>query len=140
MKIDLKQLPVGNPVSIVESESPEGWDLDLPGVHIFGGSPIEIKALVTRFQDALDIKITLSANCLIQCSRCLEEKESVLRKAIRLDYHISEQDTIVDITEDIRQELMLEYPLQPLCASDCKGLCMKCGRNLNKENCKCVSV
>lgn len=139
MKIDLKQLPAGNPISIVESESPEGLDLDLTGVHILG-SPIEIKALVTRFQDALDLKITLSANCLIQCSRCLEEKESVLRKTIRLDYHISKQDTIVDITEDIRQELMLEYPLKPLCASDCKGLCMKCGGNLNKENCKCVSV
>ena len=138
MKIDLKQLPAGNSISIVESESPEGLDLDLTGVHIL--SSIEIKALVTRFQDALDIKITLGAHCLIQCSRCLEEKESVLCKTIRLDYYISKQDTIVDITEDIRQELMLEYPLKPLCASDCKGLCMKCGENLNKENCKCVSV
>jgi uncharacterized protein len=40
---------------------------------------------------------------------------------------------VVDITDDIRQEIILAYPMIPICQQNCKGLCPVCGQNLNQE-------
>ncbi len=135
MKIDLKQLLEGATVTLVESENPQGLDLEATGIQI--SSPIEIKAQVTKLQDTLDIKIALKTEAALQCSRCLNETDIVISKNMRLDYTITTQDTTIDISEDIRQELMLEYPLKPLCSLECKGLCVTCGKNLNEGPCGC---
>ncbi len=44
----------------------------------------------------------------------------------------------LDITEDIRDMVILSLPMKPLCSDTCKGLCPKCGTNLNEEKCNCV--
>jgi uncharacterized protein len=46
-------------------------------------------------------------------------------------------DFRVDITEPIRQVLILAVPLKPLCAETCRGLCASCGANLNETGCDC---
>ena len=42
---------------------------------------------------------------------------------------------VVDITEDVRQEIILAYPMVPVCQPQCKGLCIECGQNLNLGSC-----
>jgi uncharacterized protein len=44
---------------------------------------------------------------------------------------------VVDITNDIRQEIILAYPMIPICRQTCKGLCAVCGYNLNQGVCHC---
>jgi uncharacterized protein len=41
------------------------------------------------------------------------------------------------IEELLRQYLLLQLPMQPLCRTDCKGLCSHCGQNLNEGQCGC---
>jgi uncharacterized protein len=43
----------------------------------------------------------------------------------------------VDLTEAIRQNLLLDLPMVTICQEDCKGLCPQCGRDLNLGPCKC---
>ena len=45
-------------------------------------------------------------------------------------------DTI-DLSEEVRQSLILEIPNWPLCSEACKGLCPQCGQNLNVADCDC---
>lgn len=52
---------------------------------------------------------------------------------------ISSNTNEVDITSPIRDALILSVPMKKLCRQDCKGLCPKCGVNLNIEKCKCVT-
>ncbi|HLD40656.1 MAG TPA: DUF177 domain-containing protein, partial [Candidatus Omnitrophota bacterium] len=59
-------------------------------------------------------------------------------KDFRLNIAIDKSDTSIDISEDIRQEIILEYPDKPLCEETCLGLCVNCGRNLNEGNCNCA--
>lgn len=47
-----------------------------------------------------------------------------------------EEDEI-DLDAIIRQEVGLLLPVRILCGEDCKGLCHKCGENLNSGSCKC---
>lgn len=136
MKIYLAQLSEDKECVFTFRQEPKELDIDAPGINT--SLPVEIKAEALRIQDRLELTIGLESAVTMQCSRCLRETEFTFTKNFRLDYLLTKQDTAIDITEDVRQELMLEYPLMPLCKPDCKGLCPKCGENLNEGDCKCA--
>jgi uncharacterized protein len=46
-------------------------------------------------------------------------------------------ENILDLAELIRQTLLVELPIKPLCDETCKGLCAQCGKNLNEGACGC---
>ena len=46
-------------------------------------------------------------------------------------------DETIDLSETLREELLLALPLAPLCREDCKGLCARCGKELNAGPCDC---
>ena len=43
----------------------------------------------------------------------------------------------VDLTPLIREQMILALPTRPLCQEDCRGLCPRCGANLNEGDCGC---
>lgn len=98
----------------------------------------------------------------LACDRCLEGFDNLLESTFTvdfelvdqdknnledLDYHCqgSELDTIVldkpeiDVVQVLSQQVLLAMPMKKICSQDCKGLCQKCGANLNneQEKCKC---
>src|SRR5207302_1194432 len=46
-------------------------------------------------------------------------------------------DHTIDLTEALRQHLLLAVDLIPICSDDCRGLCAICGSNLNTTSCNC---
>ena len=50
---------------------------------------------------------------------------------------ISSSLNVIDISEDVRQTVLLSVPLKLLCRDTCKGLCPHCGKNRNVEPCDC---
>jgi len=42
----------------------------------------------------------------------------------------------IDLAPLVREYLLLEVPIKPLCRPDCKGLCVVCGADLNVESCE----
>ncbi len=69
-------------------------------------------------------------------SRGREEAREVELKAADLDVNYFEGPEL-DTTEILMSQLSLEMPMQQLCKPDCKGLCPKCGADLNQGMCKC---
>ena len=80
------------------------------------------------------------------CDRCLTK----VRDAIAIDFDqifykdsSDDEDAYVytdsklDITKAISDEIALGLPTNLLCSPDCKGLCPKCGANLNEQQCNC---
>jgi uncharacterized protein len=54
------------------------------------------------------------------------------------DVQVIAPDTVhIDLAEDVRQMISISVPLKLLCKEDCKGLCPKCGTNLNLGQCAC---
>lgn len=43
----------------------------------------------------------------------------------------------IDLTEMMRQEIILHFPLISVCSKSCRGLCQYCGKDRNKKLCKC---
>lgn len=44
---------------------------------------------------------------------------------------------VLDLTEVVRQRILLTIPMHPLCRPDCAGLCPECGHNMNEGPCQC---
>ena len=43
----------------------------------------------------------------------------------------------LDVEELVRNELIVQWPIRVLCKDDCKGICSRCGANLNIQTCDC---
>ncbi len=48
--------------------------------------------------------------------------------------------TEIDVSQEIRDLVLLSLPFQMFCSPDCKGLCPRCGANLNMEACRCAET
>lgn len=44
---------------------------------------------------------------------------------------------VLDVSEVVRQQLLLNAPMAPVCGEHCRGICPRCGQNLNDGTCKC---
>ena len=89
---------------------------------------------------------------MIPCDRCLEPVEVPFQLSIErtLDMNLTDEERIADLDEQpylqgynldvdqlVRDELLLNLPMKVLCDEDCKGICNRCGANLNHETCDC---
>ena len=86
-----------------------------------------------------DLIVTGSASVPLAtvCARCLDDIR-VPVSVKDLCFHFEKvKDLEVDLTEDVREELLLAIPSCFYCSPDCKGICPMCGANLNHETCSC---
>ncbi len=134
MKIDTRKIPLEG-LTLTEEFSPAELDLDTEVIKLSG--PIKAKAVVSKSYDAVAVALTIEAPMLICCSRCLEEISSGFNKQFELHYAVDKLEPVIDLDPDIREEIILSYPINPLCDVGCKGLCPKCGYNLNQGGCNC---
>ena len=155
MIIDL--ITLGNsPYEFDFSLAPEEIDLDSDEAKLKRAAGV--KGKLTKRIAQTDVEGIISAELKIACARCLETidrqlvipfeavfvtpenytqaKEAEL-KAEDLDVSIFEGNEI-DLTELVREQILLNLPEQVFCKEDCKGLCEKCGANRNLINCNCL--
>jgi len=74
-----------------------------------------------------------------RCSRCGESFSTIVREPSFLRmYSLAGGVQEVDVTPALREALVLRIPIYLLCREDCRGLCSRCGANLNRERCTCA--
>lgn len=109
--------------------------------------------------DKCRISGQINGRLSLSCCRCLELFEMPSIVEIDLLYlpqdsnsreaerEISEDDLTaayyqnneINFSEMVREQFQLILPMKPLCRSDCLGLCLICGLNLNEQRCSCKS-
>lgn len=132
MKIEINRL---QPEPLILEETASAASLDLETDINKFRSPLKIRVEVSKITNAITAKIGLKGIMSLSCSRCLNEFDMGLEKDLLLNYAVDKEQLMLDLNPDIREEIILDYPLKPLCRIDCKGLCPKCGKNLNEGNC-----
>ena len=106
------------------------------------------KGVVTfsRTQQGLLLQGKFSCNADLECVRCLEEYAQPLvweftdlyaftNKSMSESELLVPESGRIDLAPLLREYALLELPIQPICKTDCKGLCPTCGENLNKMDC-----
>ena len=111
------------------------------------------------FKDKQQFRLVGRVQTILEltCSRCLEPFTMPVDQTFDLRYHphaenagegereIEEDDLTtafyendqIDLDHLMREQFYLALPMKPLCRESCRGLCVACGSNLNRETCSC---
>ena len=132
-----------------------------PGDEIAFDGQVEASVyLVRKGRTRVLLEGRLSVVFLLACDRCLEEARFPVDTEFTLDLELVEREDeaalgaehtcshaemdavflyepLVDIGEILKQQVFLAMPARVLCAEDCRGLCPRCGSNLNEAACGC---
>ena len=127
-------------------------DFQFEDIHIAVPPDLELHDLngavrIERTNRGLLAHFHMSAVTLTECVRCLNTFPQPLEVNFTELFVFSSQskneselvvpnDGIIDIAGLVREYMLLEDPIKPLCKPDCKGLCKTCGSNLNEIDCK----
>jgi uncharacterized protein len=155
MMLDMQALK-DCPVHVTLEENAEQLGVAVVGVTLSGMVRAEIEIMQGDGVYFCNGEATCAAQ--IECSRCLEPYPVNLRGDIEFSIQEVADETqvrrdeipdtellvplhaaAVDITTPVREALVLEIPLKPLCREECRGLCPRCGINRNLERCQCVT-
>ncbi len=149
MKIEVFEIPEEG-LNIEMEESPNIEDLIIT-------TPFRAVMHVEKKGSEVFIKGIVNGEIELQCSRCLNFFKMPIRTRFEITYHpieILNKEELVELkrdemevdfyrdglinTEDIiRDQILLNIPMKPLCSEDCKGLCPICGIDLNEKECTC---
>lgn len=156
VKIAVHTLPSGG-THLETAMSPD--ELGMADERAEFGQPVLVRVKLTRMQEDVLAQGRARTRVRMTCSRCLEAIEVPIDAELealyvpqtgpygermgRRDFQCNDErvsfyeEGTVDLTEEIRECLLVELPLKPLCRPDCAGLCPQCGKNLNQGFCDC---
>ena len=158
MKLDLRPLLAGERYLRFDYELPLDISTEDHASFLQGTrfpSPMKVSGDITNTAGYMRMVLTLSVDYETECGRCLApvsgsftldlEKTVAPRKLLedltedRLDEYAIIEDGFLDMDTQLMEQLEMEFPVRFLCHDDCKGLCQKCGKNLNEGQCGCVT-
>lgn len=132
------------------------------GIHLKGDIPLNIDLFqkgyvnsikyikldleILKIDDNFSLRGILEEELELLCSRCLEPFS--YSKKIEIFHRLQKENDLEEDAFLISNEIFKPYdmamelidinlPMKPLCSTDCRGLCIHCGANLNKEGCDC---
>lgn len=149
MKIVIPDIPEeGLFVELEEKISIEGFSVS---------SPVKAQLSVNRAENEVMVTGSLAVELEMECSRCLTGLRQEQDLPVNVVYHPADEigsekhglhdDEMdmgfysgdeLDLDELIKEQILLSVQMKPLCKEDCKGLCPKCGIDLNTATCTCV--
>lgn len=126
---------------------------EVGGMHIETPGGFEYRVTLTNTGEAILLRGTVSTQGTTECGRCLEPAQVDVQAEVQgyflLDpeelkegYEEDEVEVVdangdFDISYNILAAVCYATPFVVLCKDDCKGLCFKCGKNLNEGPCDC---
>mgnify|MGYP001320700804 FL=1 len=128
-----------------------------------GTTKVRGNVMLTRIDRGIWVSGSLAANAYSMCARCLNITECSVDFPMDEEYistieinsgnqisvqknpsaNIKEEEFLLDsrhtldLTEAVRQYVIINLPMKPLCDQNCSGLCSTCGANLNQHICDC---
>ena len=147
MRLDLREV-IHTPGAVKAFAFP----LDLSQLEFYGQFPIvrpvEVEGRVVNHAGALTLEGTAHSRLELACDRCGQpfsrDKTVSLNALLSPDGEEGEEGELIplengqlDLDEAAATAFVLGMYTKNLCSDDCKGLCAKCGANLNREPCRC---
>lgn len=124
------------PVELSGEEPPEMLDLG-PTDAFRAVSPVKYRLRGCKVTGGVLVEGRVSARVQGECGRCLTSVVQKIECPSLALFFENPREEELDVTGDVREELLLQLPMALLCSEDCRGLCPECGANLNDGDCSC---
>ncbi|HOX26298.1 MAG TPA: DUF177 domain-containing protein [Candidatus Krumholzibacteria bacterium] len=146
MKLDLDRTPVGQSDLPIDGRLNLDFGTEGPGeVRVSGALRVD------NLEGRCVVRGELAAIGRASCDRCLGEFELAFPVPVELvvlrdcEAEDTDADTlvvhqrsgVVDLAEALREAAILAVPQSRICRDDCRGLCARCGADLNAGDCGC---
>lgn len=153
MKLQVSEIKAqqGKPFSFICQVDPK--DLGDMSAYPWSQHNLTIKGNVRYESQRYIVKGTVHTEGEYECSRCLSPfmyEQDIPFVEVYREFNSYDKldesdewpidDELIDMTEMIRELLIMNEPYQVVCKEDCKGLCPHCGANLNEGSCQCADV
>jgi uncharacterized protein len=135
VRVEVDKIKNGQDLHLNETIDAASWDLDSFDVHFING--IYLDCMFKRLGREILVSGNVKTTRLITCSRCLVQAKQEKERQFKLSYSVPSLGEHLDIDKDVREEVLLGFPMKVLCKETCKGMCAGCGANLNNEACTC---
>lgn len=127
-------------------------DIEVNGQKITFVNPINAFGEVVNVNGFFEVTGQTSAMISTQCTSCLEPFAINLKGSLQEVYARSEEiiensnpdsemigfeGDVIDIEPEVIKSLLIELPMRLVCSTECRGLCHRCGTNLNVKQCNC---
>ena len=132
------------------------------GDAAFNGS-VQVSIRAQRSGETIAIEGHARTEVRLTCSRCLTEFDQRLEAVFsarampqrqvptvaagdEIELSAEDMDSLeyegnsVDLRGEVAQQLIMALPFNPLCRPSCKGLCSRCGVDLNRASCECSAA
>lgn len=149
MLLKLKPLFMGEQESL-----PVDCEMDFSGLEYRNGHPythpVKVHGKVSVSADIVTLEATADFIYQGLCDRCLTGFQRPMKVPIKhvlvtsLNNEDNDSFVLIDnyelpLDQLVEEDLILSLPSKSLCRKDCRGLCPKCGKNLNEGLCGCRS-
>jgi uncharacterized protein len=129
-------------VSLQETFEDMGTEL----ARVPASDPVRIDVLLESVVEGILVSGPLSGRVAYRCARCLKDFSGDFRHEVRElfaaddggdDDRYPVAEGRIDLEPMVRDAVVLSLPFSPLCRQDCLGLCPRCGRDRNLDECAC---
>ena len=131
---------------------PFSADIALPEVDVLGETvcfaPVHLEGTFLGAGEAVSIRAEFCCEARTRCMKCLADVRVPLQISLdeRFEHAPDPEDpdlyafegSQIDLTECVKNALVLELPMRIVCSEDCKGLCPACGANRTLVPCTCL--
>jgi uncharacterized protein len=112
--------------------------LDLNDEYLKPFAGIRYSLDVRRIGRELLVRGTLEQDFDAVCSRCGGDFDFTVKVPDFLSsMELDEKTEFADLTDELRESIILHLPTYPVCREGCLGVCQQCGKNLNEGPCSC---
>ncbi|MFH1284019.1 MAG: DUF177 domain-containing protein [Candidatus Peregrinibacteria bacterium] len=143
---------------LISAPTGENETYSFEGPAVFDGidlaSDVSGKIEIMRIENGVNVAARdIKAKANLRCEKCLgsfteeievkfAERQFLLEKPEEITdpndtYFVDKIHLTIDLTEMLRQELILHFPVILVCSTRCKGICPYCGKNQNADKCGC---
>jgi uncharacterized protein len=146
VEVDVRDLVArpGSSRCIHVQERLGGLQIEL--ARVVSDRPVQADLLMESVVEGILASGPVEAVVALSCARCLKPFEEGFRVEVQElfagpaavgdeDYRIDEG--VLDLEPLIRDAVVTSLPFAPLCRPDCRGLCTRCGGDLNVGECSC---
>ena len=115
--------------------------LDNSVVAVEKGAEIVVDGRLESVHEGILVSANVSGEAKTECSRCLDPLKLEVDVEFQelFAYSLTDEDDLVitdetiDLEQVVRDAVVLSLPFNPLCSSDCLGLCVDCGVKLSEN-------
>ena len=155
LRIDVRELEWG-PRSLKAGLTARQLNLDEGQVRVAGEVAVHLTA-ERQSQGGVRVQGELGVEMEMTCARCLEALSRPMTAHFNQYYQSNAHHSLtgeialqtkdmevgfftgdfIDVSDIVREQILLSLPMKPLCQEDCRGLCPACGQNRNRDLCRC---